>query len=36
MQRITEDQGEHGSHIHGMSASMAELTRRRDLAPLFV
>ena len=28
MQRITDDQGEHGSHIHGMSASMAELTRR--------
>ncbi len=28
MQRITEDHGEHGSHIHGMSASMAELTRR--------
>jgi len=28
MQRITEDQGEQGSHSHGMSASMAELTRR--------
>jgi class 3 adenylate cyclase len=28
MQRIAEDQGEHGSHVQGMSASMAELTRR--------